>query len=72
MTEEIWLPQINRSVCTGCGDCIQACPTEALGLEEAKAILSMPDACSYCGSCEMICPVFAIELPYQIILAVTP
>lgn len=66
--EEIWLPQIDRTRCTGCGDCIAVCPTDALGLEEKLAILVAPAACNYCGHCELICPEDAIALPYQIVL----
>lgn len=68
MVEEIWLPQINKSICTGCGDCIATCPTGALGFENGTPFLAEPSACEYCATCETICPVDAIALPYQIIL----
>jgi ferredoxin len=64
MTE--WLPHIDRNLCTGCGDCIAACPTGALAQIDAKAALVYPDLCTYCAACESICPVGAIELPYLI------
>jgi len=68
MTDEIWLPQVDKALCTGCGDCVAVCPTEALGLLDGPAILVDPAACNYCAYCETICPVKAIALPYQIVL----
>ena len=61
-----WMPQINQIKCTGCGDCIAVCPTDALGLHTGKAALLQPELCSYCAACEDVCPVNAIELPYLI------
>ena len=68
MVAEIWMPQIDIDLCTGCGDCIIACPTDALALVSGTAVLAEPDACNYCGECESICPVEAIALPYQIVI----
>jgi ferredoxin len=68
-TSEIWLPRINQTLCTGCGDCIRECPTGALGWQDAKAALVAPDRCTYCATCEDLCPVNAIELPYLIVKA---
>ena len=76
MDIEIWIPQIDNAVCTGCGDCVVACPTDALALIDSTvsiefaevAVLTNPVACNYCADCETICPVAAIALPYQIVL----
>jgi NAD-dependent dihydropyrimidine dehydrogenase PreA subunit len=68
MNQIVWEPQIDEQICTGCGDCITACPTDALELSQNVAVVSDPKACNYCGICEMICPVEAISLPYQIVL----
>jgi electron transport complex protein RnfB len=68
MTDEIWLPQVDKTLCTGCGDCVAVCPTAALGLSSGLAILVEPAVCNYCADCETICPVKAIALPYQIVL----
>lgn len=67
--QQQWTPQIDNVRCTGCGDCIAVCPTEALGEVEGKAVVTRPQACTYCAICEDICPTGAIGLPYQIIFS---
>jgi heterodisulfide reductase subunit A len=47
--------------CNGCGDCVKACPYNALNLEGSKAVLS-PLACTGCGICVPVCPVKGIEI----------
>lgn len=67
MALEKWLPIIDEASCTGCGDCVAICPTEALAMMGDLAIVSDPEACNYCGLCEPACPVGAINLPYEIV-----
>jgi ferredoxin len=69
ITPDKILPEIGAAKCNGCGLCVPHCPTGALAMQGALAILARPDLCSYCATCEDICPVGAIALPYQIVFA---
>jgi NAD-dependent dihydropyrimidine dehydrogenase PreA subunit len=62
-------PEINTAKCTGCGECVEQCPTEAVELLEGKAVIVAPEDCCYCTNCESICPEEAIRCPFEIILA---
>jgi MinD superfamily P-loop ATPase len=61
------LPEIDRDLCTGCGDCIPVCAPQALALVDGKAVISAPDACKYEGGCEPACPIGAIQLPFVVV-----
>jgi len=58
---------INPDLCTGCGNCPQVCPTNAIKLEKQEGILSLSEVdglkCIGCGNCVVVCPVKAINLP---------
>ncbi len=62
-----WNPQINRTLCIGCKQCVETCPTNALAQLDGKAQLMYPQNCIYCLACEDICPQGAIELPFLIV-----
>lgn len=64
---EWFLPTINRQRCTGCGLCVQRCPTHAVEMQHGVPVIVRPAACSYCGLCEEYCPVGAISLAYEIV-----
>ncbi len=59
-------PQINYTICIGCGDCIRLCPTNTFRVQNGYPIVYDPVACNYCGLCESICSATAIALPYWI------
>ena len=62
------LPEIDAATCTGCGECVVVCPTDALAMADGKAMLARPELCLYDGACEPVCPMSAIQLPYVIVL----
>jgi len=50
---------VNEERCTLCGDCVEACPWQALSLAEGKLVIDR-DLCGECGACLRLCPVGAI------------
>ena len=46
--------------CTGCGECLEQCPMEAISLDPAEKYVINPDTCTDCGSCADMCPAGAI------------
>lgn len=51
---------LNRNLClayklTGCRFCYDACPYEAMGLDEANRPYVIEDPCNGCGACESVC-----------------
>ena len=50
-----YLARVDRSLCTGCGTCVTACPFGAVSLdEEGKAAVAF-DLCMGCGLCAERC-----------------
>jgi heterodisulfide reductase subunit A len=56
---------VDADACTGCGDCLTACPYDAISMGEGSdrhvAVIS-PTGCKGCGGCVPICPENAIDL----------
>ena len=56
---------VDADACTGCGDCLTACPYDAISMGEGNdrhiALIS-PTGCKGCGGCVPICPENAIDL----------
>ena len=56
-------PIINRSLCIGCGICVDSCPEgDVLGLIDGKAAIIHGSHCIGHGKCAENCPVGAIEV----------
>lgn len=60
------IPRIDVRRCTGCSQCEQRCPTQAVAVREGVAVIVRPDACSFCEVCEHFCPTGAIGRPFAI------
>ncbi len=60
-------PIILPELCTGCGECIDACPYHALHLVERVVVLDTSVDCTYCGNCEDVCPTEAIRRPFLVV-----
>jgi len=50
-----------ESKCSGCLDCVDSCPTDALTASEGKLVVQH-DLCSACGACIKVCPTGALKL----------
>ena len=57
-------PVINTGRCIGSASCVRACPEEALGIINGKAVLTNASACIGHGACLAACPVDAIKLVF--------
>lgn len=57
-----YLSRIDREACTGCGTCVERCPTEAIRLDDDGKAVRDASACFGCGVCARFCPAEAIAL----------
>lgn len=57
-------PSIDPLLCIGSGSCVAACPEEALGIVDGKAVLKNASACIGHGACHAACPMQAIQLVF--------
>ena len=53
--------RVNEATCTGCGDCVAACPPGAIALAAGRATIDEA-RCADCGSCADACPQGAIVI----------
>ena len=55
--------RIETAACTGCGVCVQSCPTDVLRLDEGgKAWARYPEDCQFCFLCVFDCAAQAITI----------
>lgn len=53
---------IDHTLCTGCGTCLDACPTGAISLDEDECLSTInPALCNECLECLDVCPNDAIQ-----------
>lgn len=53
---------VEKSKCTGCGECISSCPVDAIAIDGDKLAVIDPSTCADCGACVDVCPAQAISL----------
>jgi ferredoxin len=53
--------QIDAGKCTGCGECVESCPLDAIEMQDDKAVVD-EDVCGDCGACVDVCPSEAISV----------
>lgn len=56
------LSVIDEDACTGCGTCVEWCPTDAISLTDEGVARRDEAACLGCGVCSRFCPEEAISL----------
>ena len=52
---------VNQETCNGCGDCADACPLDAIEVQDGKASVD-EDTCGDCGACVDVCPTESITV----------
>jgi uncharacterized Fe-S center protein len=57
-------PWINPKNCTGCEVCLDYCPTQAINLEDEKAIIE-DEKCVGCGECIVVCKAGAVKFRWD-------
>lgn len=53
--------KVDLQKCTGCGTCVDVCPTEALKVKSGKVVVSQDD-CTECETCIAECPEEALNM----------
>ena len=57
------LVEVNGKACTGCGVCVETCPTDVLRLDaQEKAFMAFPDDCQGCFVCQWDCAYGAVRV----------
>ena len=56
------LPALDETMCTGCGDCLETCPTTCLDMAARTPWLPRPADCVSCGLCVDVCPAGALRM----------
>ena len=75
-----FLPVVASGLCTGCGDCVAACPVEAMGMVSAndprfpkkKKAMVNETVCLGCGVCVGVCRTKSLSLASRPERVITP
>jgi len=60
-----WVPVVAQERCTGCGQCIEACPRSSLERDEAAAVRVNAELCGSTESCLTYCSDDAIRMVWR-------
>lgn len=63
--------EVNLDICTGCGECVEQCPMDAISLVEEKSSINRR-RCIGCGNCVAVCASNALKLQKKDRLSVPP
>lgn len=55
-------PRVCKNACLGLGDCVTACPFDAMAIGPAGIVEIFPEKCTGCGLCIPACPKKILEL----------
>jgi uncharacterized Fe-S center protein len=55
---------IDRKKCDLCGECVEACPTDAIEIDD-RSLRLRTDKCIACYGCYIVCPQKAIEIKWK-------
>jgi len=58
----MYLITIKEDKCTGCGECVEACPVNLFEMVDGKAVCEDSDGCLGCESRVVVCPDEAVKL----------
>ena len=53
--------KVDEEKCTGCASCVDSCPSEAIKMQDEKAVVDA-GSCVDCAVCVDECPLEAIEM----------
>lgn len=56
------IPHVTSELCSGCGNCVEACPFEAITQREDQKAELITAKCMGCGICTAECPTGALQL----------